>query len=180
MRNSTQMIDTEMEATIIYDSYLPDALRRALEYAGEDGFVASMPQLLHARANASYDNDIWNTWSLASNSEENITRTPQGNNVVVAVHGGGIFATPERFRKLYHSNVSRHCETGYTGLFAGKITAQEAGDVVVGKLPDGTQIPVFRSTNSGRASRTCRGAMPSSCTTRRREMLIVGTSLSTT
>lgn len=137
------MNDTEMEATIIYDSYLPDALRRALEYAGEDGFVASMPQLLHARANATYVNDIWNTWSLASNSEENVTRTPKGNNVVVAVHGGGIFATPERFRKLYHANVSRHCETGYTGLFAGRITAQEARDVVVGKLPDGTQIPVF-------------------------------------
>ena len=41
-----------MEAEIIFDSHVPNALRRALEYAGDDGFVASMPQLLHARANA--------------------------------------------------------------------------------------------------------------------------------
>ena len=41
-----------MEAAIFYDSHLPDALRRAREYAGDDGFVVSLSQLLHARANA--------------------------------------------------------------------------------------------------------------------------------
>ena len=56
------MEDTKMEAAIIFDSHVPNALRRALEYAGDDGFVASMPQLLRARANAPYDNIIWNTW----------------------------------------------------------------------------------------------------------------------
>ena len=66
-----------MEAAIIFESILPNALRRALDYAGDDGFVASMPQLLHARANASYDNIIWNTW-FTSNSEESVTKTPQG------------------------------------------------------------------------------------------------------
>jgi hypothetical protein len=132
-----------MEAAIIFDSHLPDALRRALEYAGDDGFVASMPQLLHARANAPYDNEIWNTRSFASHSEENVSRTPQGNYVVVAVHGGGIFATPERFRKLYHASVDRSCEVGFTGLFGAKITEREARDVLEGKLPDGTEIPVF-------------------------------------
>ena len=52
----------QMEAEIFFDSFLPDALLLALNYAGDDGFVASLPQLLHARANASYDNIIWNTW----------------------------------------------------------------------------------------------------------------------
>ena len=57
-----RMIDIKMEAAVIFDSYLPEALRLALNYAGDDGFVASLPQLLHARANADYDNIIWNTW----------------------------------------------------------------------------------------------------------------------
>ncbi len=92
MSDDIHMKDIEMEAAIIFDSHLPDALRRALEYAGDHGFVASMPQLLHARSNASYDNEIWNTWFFTSNSEESVARTPQGHRVVVAVHGGGIFA----------------------------------------------------------------------------------------
>ena len=137
--NST---DVKMEAEIFYDSHLPDALQRALEYAGDDGFVASMPALLHARANASYDNIIWNTW-FTPNSEENVAKTPQGHRVVVAVHGGGIFATPARFRKLFLSSTSRYCETGFTGLFAAKITEQETQGVLDGRLPDGTEIPVF-------------------------------------
>lgn len=132
-----------MEATIIFETHLPDALRQALAYAGEEGYVASMPQLLHARANASYDNEIWNTNFFTANSEESLARTAQGNRVVVTVHGGGIFATPERFKRLYHANVSRHCNVGFTGLFAAKITEQEAGDVADGKLSDGTEIPVF-------------------------------------
>ena len=132
----------KMEAAIFYDSYLPDALRRAREYAGDDGFVASMPQLLHARVNAPYDNIIWNTW-FNPNSEENIITTPQGNRVVVTVHGGGIFASPDRFEKLFRASTDRSCEVGFTGLFAGKITEREAHDVLDGKLPDGTEIPVY-------------------------------------
>ena len=95
-----------MEAAIIFDSFLPNALRWALQYAGDDGFVASMPQSLQARANASYDDIIWNSWFTA-NSEENLAKTPQGNRVVLVVHGGGIYASPERFEKLYRADVDR-------------------------------------------------------------------------
>jgi len=136
------MADNKIEAAIIYESHLPDALRRARIYAGDDGFLASMPQLLHARVNTDFDNIIWNTWFTA-NSEESVVKTPQGNHVVVTVHGGGIFTTPERFLKLYHASVDRTSELGYTGMFAGKITKLEASGLVEGKLPDGTEIPVF-------------------------------------
>ena len=131
-----------MEAAIIYQSHLPDALRRALIYAGDDGFVASMPALLHARVSAAYDNIIWNTW-FTSNSEECVVTTKQGNHVMVAVHGGGIFSTPERVLKLYHASVDRSSELGFTGPFAGKISAREAHLVLDGQLPDGREIPVF-------------------------------------
>ena len=52
---------TRMVAAIFFEPHITTALRRALQYAGDDGFVASMPALLHARTNASYDNIIWNT-----------------------------------------------------------------------------------------------------------------------
>ncbi len=58
------MTDIKMEAAIFFDSHVPNALRQALEYAGDDGFVASMPQLLHARANAAYDNIILSSYDI--------------------------------------------------------------------------------------------------------------------
>ncbi len=142
-KDDIDMADIKMEAAIIFDSHVPNALRRALDYAGDDGFVASMPQLLRARTNAPYDNEIWSTPSFTSNSEESVARTRQGNHVVVAVHGGGIFASPERFKRLYHASVNRFSELGFTGLFGAKISEGEAQDVVDGKLPDGSEIPVF-------------------------------------
>lgn len=134
--------DIKMEAEIFFDSYQPDALRQALDYAGDEGFVASMPQLLHARANALYDNIIWNSW-FVSNSEESVIKTPQGNHVVVVVHGGGIYTSPERFERTYRARVNRANLEGFTGQYAGKISAQEARDVLEGKLPESTEIPVY-------------------------------------
>jgi hypothetical protein len=124
-----EMTDLKWEAEIIFEPHVPNSLRRALEYAGDDGFVASMPQLLHARTNASYDNIIWNTW-FTSNSEESVVTTPQGTRVVVAVHGGGIFATPERFERVYRADSNRSNPDGFTGQYAGKISEREAHDVL--------------------------------------------------
>lgn len=131
-----------MEARIFFDSFLPHALRGAVKYAGDKGYVASLPQLLNARANAPYDNLIWNTW-FNPNSEESLINTPQGNRVVVTVHGGGIFGTPNRFENLYRASTDRRCEIGFTGLFAGKITPEEANGVSNGRMPDGAEIPVY-------------------------------------
>ncbi|MFQ5547712.1 MAG: hypothetical protein ACE5FV_05445 [Woeseia sp.] len=133
---------TRMVAAIFFESYKTVALRRALRYAGDDGFVASMPQLLHARVNASYENIIWNTWFTAY-SEENVVTTPQGDHVVVAVHGGGIFARPERFERSLRADLSRRNPEGLTGQYAAKITKQEAHDLLKGKLPDGSEIPIY-------------------------------------
>ncbi len=40
------MSDNKMVAEIIFESYATIAFRKALEYVDDDGFVASMPQLL--------------------------------------------------------------------------------------------------------------------------------------
>jgi len=132
----------QMQARMFFEPHIPSALRRALQYAGDGGFVASMPQLLHARTNASYDNIIWNTWFTA-NSEENVVTTPQGNHVVVAVHGGGILASPERMERSLHADLSRHNPEGLTGQTAIRISQREARDVLLGRLPGGSEIPVY-------------------------------------
>ena len=131
-----------MQAAIFFEPHVPTALRRALHYAGDEGFVASMPQLLHARANAPYENIIWNTW-FTSNTEESVVKTAQGNHVVVAVHGGGIFASPDRFERSFHADLNRSNPEGLTGQSAAKISETEARDVLEGRLPDGTEIPVY-------------------------------------
>jgi len=136
------MADVRRQAMIIFEPHIPTALQRALAYAGDDGFVASLPQLFHARANADYDNIIWNTW-FTSNSEECVVTTKQGNHVVVAIHGGGILGTPDRFERSLYADQDRSNPEGLTGQGAAKITKQEAHDVLEGKLPDGTEIPVY-------------------------------------
>ncbi len=132
----------KMQAEIIFEPHIPTALQRALDYAGDDGFVASMPQLLHARTNAPYDNIIWNTW-FTSNSEESVVTTPQGNRVVVAIHGGGIFGNPARFERSFHADLDRSNPAGITGQTAAKISEFEARDLLDGQLPDGTEFPIY-------------------------------------
>jgi len=142
--NGTDVVDgkMEMEAEIFFDTHLPNALRRALEYAGRDGFVASLPQLLHARVNASYDNIIWNTW-FTSYTEESVVTTPGGTRVVVVVHGGGIYASPERFERSYRgASGERNSPEGIVER-GGKISSKEASDILKGDLPDGTRIPIY-------------------------------------
>ena len=136
------MAVVKMEAEIIFEPHVPHTLRRALDYAGEDGFVASMPQLLHARTHAAYDNTIWNTW-FTSYTEESVVTTPQGNVVVLAIHGGGIFSSPERYEQVYRASVNRSNTDGLTGQYAGKISQKEGQDALQGRLPDATEIPVY-------------------------------------
>ena len=142
MSDGINMNDIRMEAEIIHEPLISTALRRALFYAGDAGFVASMAQLLHARTNVSYDNILWNTWFTAY-TEESVITTPQGNHVVLGIHGGGIYASPERFEKMYHASTYRTSEHGFSGQFGGKITRQDAHDALEGKLSDGTEIPIF-------------------------------------
>ena len=134
--------EMRMVARIFFDSYGTRALGQALRYAGDAGFVASLPQLLRARVHANYDNIIWNTW-FSANSEESVVTTPQGNHVVVTVHGGGIFGRPDRIERALRADLSRHNVHGLTGQYAAKITQSEVRDLLRGRLPDGTELPLY-------------------------------------
>lgn len=132
-----------MKTTIIFEPHIPAALRRALTYAGKNGYVASLPQLLHARVKADYDELVWNTWFTA-NTEESVVTTPQGNTVVLIVHGGGIFgSSPDRFERSLYADMHRANPEGLTGQTAAKISVDEAHALLSGRLPDGAQIPIY-------------------------------------
>ena len=134
--------DTRMVAQIFFESYATIAFQHALRYAGKDGFVASMPQLLHARSGAGYENIIWNTWFTA-NSEENVLKTPIGNQVLITVHGGGIFGLPGRFESSLRADLDRSNTQGLTGQYAARISELEARNLLEGKIAGKDEIPVY-------------------------------------
>jgi hypothetical protein len=72
-----------------------------------------------------------------------VVTTTHGNHVVVAIHGGGIFGSPERLERTYRASVDRSSPEGFTGQYAAKISEGEASDILEGRLPDGSEIPVF-------------------------------------
>ena len=117
-----------------YNRSLPRALADAREYAQNGGHVASMPELLRGRVISPADSELWTHWFTAL-SEEDVGRTAAGSSVLVTVHGGGILSTPERITRAY--------EEGLTPQRAAKLTDAEFTDIVNGKLPDGTKIPVY-------------------------------------
>lgn len=99
--------------------------------------MASLPELLRARVSAPFDNEIWSD-RFAADSDQSVVQTPEGRVVVVTAHGGGIFRSPERVDKAFRMDVQ-----SMTGCYAGKLSEQEERDLLSGKLPDGSEIPVF-------------------------------------
>ena len=52
-------------------------------------------------------------------------------------------AQDDRFERSFHADLNRYNSEGITGQSAAKISEKEARDVLEGKLPDGTEIPVY-------------------------------------
>ena len=44
---------------------------------------------------------------------------------------------------MYYASTDHRSVHGYTAQFVGKISEQEAHDVLEGRLPDGTEVPVY-------------------------------------
>src|SRR3989344_2977665 len=55
-------IDQVINGRVCYDSKLPEALRQALTYATSDGIVATMPELVAAKATTNKRHAFWKNW----------------------------------------------------------------------------------------------------------------------
>ncbi|MBI4447448.1 hypothetical protein HY643_00555 [Candidatus Woesearchaeota archaeon] len=115
-----------------------DALRQALAYAGKDGFVASMPELIVAKCLVGKEHDFWNHWYTTLSEEDlGIDKKglfgKKGEAVLVVLHGGGIL-TPDRIEQAYAE-----------GLVGGsaKYTAEEFDSLLEGNLPDGKKVKLY-------------------------------------
>jgi hypothetical protein len=120
-----------LKGAAFYDENIPAALRAAQEFAGKEGYVASLPQIVGMRVK---DHLPFNKWFIAL-SEEDVGRTAQGKPVVAVVHGAGILTSPERIQQAY--------DTGLINTGAAKLTEKEFRELLEGKLPDGSEMPIF-------------------------------------
>ena len=115
------------------------ALEQTLNYAGSDGYVATMPEFIAAKIKAPKTHDFWKNWYTV-HTEENIgidregIFVKRGEPVLVIVNGGGIL-TPDRIRQAYSE--------GLVGNSA-KYTDKEFNDLLEGRLPDGSSIELHR------------------------------------
>ena len=118
---------------------VPIAMREALEYAGSDGVVATLPYHVAGKAAAKKDHYLWKNWFMGM-SEENVGIDQRGrfgsagSPLVVVVHGGGIL-TPERIEAGY--------KEGLTDEHAAKYRDDEFLDLLEGKLPSGESIELY-------------------------------------
>lgn len=122
-----------------HDPYIPNALKKAQDHAGRNtkkGFVASLPQLLHGISVSPDGIETLKQVYYTPLSEEDVGKSPDGNDVFIEVHGGGILHYPARIEHANNPNQS---------LLEGaaKFYDDEIKNLLGGKLPDGTEIPVY-------------------------------------
>jgi len=131
-------IDDILKGKTFHDGNMSTALQQALDFAGPNGYVATIPELIAAKLNAGDDHDFYQNW-YTIHTEENIGIDLKGRfytanePVLVLVNGGGIL-TPDRIKKAYDE-----------GLISGsaKYRDEEFNDLLDGKLPDGTSIELY-------------------------------------
>jgi len=103
---SEQILFKGKEGQAFYDRDLPTALEQAGEYAGEEGHVATLPEMAQARILAPKGSFAWKNWFTTTSGEyKGVSK--QGNRVYVVVHGVGPLTEPGRIRQAYEEGLTR-------------------------------------------------------------------------
>jgi len=90
---------------MFFDLELGIAHSLALAYAGHQGRIATLPDVIEARLAADKNAPIWN-WYVSTNSAEYFGTTKAGNQVVIVAHGVGPLVQADRFdaKKAFRGN----------------------------------------------------------------------------
>ncbi len=114
------------------------ALQQALDYAGENGIIVTMPELIAAKVKADKEHDFWQR-GYDVHTEEDIGIDKKGrfyarnNPVLIIVNGGGIL-TPDRIRQAYSEGLIDN---------SARYTDEEFNELLEGKLPDGSSLNIY-------------------------------------
>lgn len=97
------------EVEEFYDKRLPNALRKAQDYADKEGFVAGMPHLIEWRA-SDYQSPFWDKWYNTSTEEHIIPDSTgrfgkKGKQLVLVTQGDHGILTPERIEQAYRQGL---------------------------------------------------------------------------
>jgi len=96
---------------------------------GTTGHLASLPDMIYWQFPVAEDEEY------TTNSQEYILLTPQGNNVVVILHGDGPLSNAVRLKRATQEGMHRGA-----GIH---ITAMEAADLLEGKINGEEAFPVY-------------------------------------
>ncbi len=126
-------VEAILTGQIFYDAKLPDALQQALDYAGTDGIVATMPELIATKIKADKTHDFWQKW-YSVQTEENIgidtngKYVKPGGAVLITLHGRGLL-TPQRIRMAYEEGLvngsAKYVPLEFSDLLKGSVYGEE-------------------------------------------------------
>jgi hypothetical protein len=121
------------------DEKLHVALKKALDHAGSDGRVLTMPELIRLKNHVGDDHYFWENYADVHTEENMGTDTdglyvPRGKGVVLVVHGGGLL-TPDRIKEAINDGLVDG---------SGKYEPSEFSELLKGNLPSGEKIPIYR------------------------------------
>lgn len=123
---------------VFYNRDIVNALRAALDHAGDDGHLMSVPELVKARLAAEENDFLWNKRFNCA-TEEYVGRTSLGSGVYVVAHGRGILLNPDRLEQAFRDNQNE-----LVGPDVARLTEEEFHDLMdEGILPDGRELPLY-------------------------------------
>ena len=118
------------------DGFVP-AYRQAIQFAGKDGRIATMPDVVDARLTCGINDEPWNTY-YTTVSAEYFGYSRGGVRILIIAHGVGPMATLEGIQQAY----SFQYKDNSRGKRGGRITDQQFRDLEEGKYGE-VQIVEF-------------------------------------
>lgn len=120
------------------DGFVP-AWKQAAWFAGENGRIATLPDIINGRLNQKLGSVPWEKY-FTTRSTEYVGRTRGGNRILIVAHGIGPMATLDGILKAY----SFHFKDTTRDRIGGRINYEEFYDLESGKFGDVAVIDLDR------------------------------------